>query len=47
MAHSRKDTYVASPQWAKHLRPIGKRKINKRERLAAKTRISKDIKNNP
>jgi len=38
-----RDTYVASTQWAKHLRPYEKRKTHKRERLASKTRIIKEI----
>lgn len=41
MAHKRKDSLVPPTEWAKHLRPFGKRKQNKLERLAAK----KDIKN--
>lgn len=39
MAHSRKDTYVKPNSWAKHLRPEGKRKQNKLERLTAKKRV--------
>ena len=41
MAHKRKDTLASPTEWAKHLRPFGKRKQAKLERLAAK----KDIKN--
>ena len=41
MAHKRKDSLVPPSEWAKHLRPFGKRKQAKLERLAAK----KDIKN--
>jgi len=43
MAHARKDTYVRSPEWWKHLRPFLKRKQNKRERLASQRRISKEL----
>lgn len=41
MAHKRKDSLVPPTEWAKHLRPFGKRKQAKLERLAAK----KEIKN--
>ncbi len=34
MAHKRKDTYVAG-EWAKHLKPDGKREMAKAERRAA------------
>lgn len=36
MAHARKDTLTAPPQWWKHLRPFFKRKTAKAERRAAK-----------
>lgn len=38
MAHKRKDTYV-SGEWAKHLKPDGKRRQAKAERAAAHVRI--------
>ena len=41
MAHKRKDSLVPPTEWAKHLRPFGKRKQNKLERLAAKKEIKK------
>ena len=43
MSHVRKDSSVAPEGWEKHLRPFSKRKLSKRERLAAKTKIKKDI----
>lgn len=39
MAHKRKDTYTASPQWWKHLRPYTKRRVAKRERKAEQALI--------
>ena len=42
MAHKRKDTLVASPQWWKHLREF-KRFVSKAERRAAKFEIDADI----
>ena len=42
MSHKRKDTLVRVTDWAKHLRPSGKRMQAKRERLAAKKEIKKD-----
>ena len=39
MAHTRKDTLTAVMEWAKHLRPFGKRMQAKKERNAAKKRI--------
>jgi hypothetical protein len=42
-----KDTHITSSEWAKHKRPSEKRKIHKRERLAAKNRIHKETQNNP
>jgi hypothetical protein len=41
MAHVRKDTLAKTSEWAKHLRPFGKRKQAKAERRAA----TKEIKN--
>jgi hypothetical protein len=42
MAHKRKDTLVATTEWAKHLRPFLKRKQSKKERQAAKKEIKKE-----
>jgi hypothetical protein len=39
MAHARKDTYVAPKEWAKHLRPDGKRVQAKCERKVAKKKL--------
>jgi hypothetical protein len=35
MAHKRKDTPVAAPEWWPHLRPYNKRRVAKKERRAA------------
>jgi hypothetical protein len=35
MAHKRKDTLVAAPEWWRHLRPYSKRRVAKKERRAA------------
>ena len=35
MAHKRKDTLVAAPEWWPHLRPYNKRRVAKKERRAA------------
>jgi hypothetical protein len=43
MAHKRKDTRVASPEWWKHLRPYNKRKLSKAERRAAKGEITEEM----
>lgn len=43
MAHKRKDTYVPG-EWAKHLKPTGKRQMAKAERRAVKRRISDEEK---
>lgn len=43
MAHTRKDTLVPPSEWAKHLRPYGKRLQSKAERKAAKKHITKEI----
>jgi hypothetical protein len=42
MAHKRKDTFVAPPEWWKHLRPFNKRVVAKRERRAANRSIGND-----
>ena len=34
MSHVKKGQQTASPEWAKHLRPDGKREFWKRERLS-------------
>jgi predicted nucleic acid-binding Zn ribbon protein len=39
MAHKRKDTLSAPKEWAKHLRPFGKKIQSKSERRAAKKDI--------
>ena len=41
MAHKRKDTFAKSREWAKHLRPSGKREQVVRERKAAQREIHK------
>lgn len=41
MAHKRKDTYIPG-EWARHLKPDGKRQMAKAERRAAKNRIRQD-----
>jgi hypothetical protein len=43
MAHVRKDTKVAPPEWWKHLRPYNKRKLSRAERRAAIEEITDDI----
>jgi len=45
MAHKRKDTLTAPPDWWKHLRPFNKRKVAKSERRASKKEIEKDLEN--
>lgn len=40
MAHKRKDTLTKPPEWWKHLRPYNKRRVAKRERLAARRQIN-------
>ena len=42
MAHKRKDTLTQTTEWAKHLRPIGKRIQAKKERNASKKEIRKE-----
>ena len=42
MSHVRKDTLKRCIEWAKHLRPYGKRVQAKRERGAAKDQIRKE-----
>lgn len=39
MAHVRKDTLTKTREWWKHLRPFGKRRQAKGERVAAKSLI--------
>jgi hypothetical protein len=41
MAHVRKDTLAASREWAKHLRPWGKKEMAHAERQAVKKEIRK------
>ena len=45
MAHKRKDTLVAAPEWWRHLRPCYKRRGAKKERRAA-YRIIQDTREN-
>lgn len=45
MAHTRKDTLTAPPEWWRHLRPLNKRRVAKRERRAATRLIAKDREN--
>ena len=40
MAHAK--DHVKNTEWAKHLRPFGKKQQNQKERRAAKVRIKKD-----
>jgi len=42
MAHKRKDTLAAPPEWWKHLRPFNKRVVAKRERRAATQSLRAD-----
>jgi hypothetical protein len=35
MAHTRQDTLTPPPEWWRHLRPMNKRRVAKRERRAA------------
>src|SRR5439155_9829642 len=43
MAHVRKDTLTAPPEWWKHFRPWNKRCASKRERQAARKLIRRAI----
>jgi len=43
MSHKRKGQLTTSPEWAKHLRKIGKRFFWKGERIAEKRMIEKNI----
>lgn len=43
MAHVRKDTKVAPPEWWKHLRPYNKRKLAKAERRVARGEITDEM----
>jgi hypothetical protein len=45
MAHKRKDSLVPSSEWAVHLRPFGKRKQSKLERLESRREIRKALEN--
>jgi hypothetical protein len=40
MGHARKDTLAKSVEWAKHLRPFGKRRQARKERNAVKHLIA-------
>jgi hypothetical protein len=42
MAHTRKDTLTRTHEWAKHLRPFGKRRQSKAERKAAEKQIKEE-----
>jgi hypothetical protein len=42
MSHVRKDTLTKPRQWAKHLRPYGKRMQSKAERQAVKKEIERE-----
>ena len=42
MAHKRKDTLTAPLEWAKHLRPFGKKQQSAKERRAARKQIRRD-----
>jgi hypothetical protein len=42
MGHVRKDTLSTPVEWAKHLRPWGKRVQSKAERKAAQKEVKKD-----
>jgi hypothetical protein len=39
MAHKRKDTLVAAPEWWRHLRPYNKRRVARKEPRAANRSI--------
>jgi hypothetical protein len=43
MAHTRKDTLTKPIEWAKHLRPYGKKRQQHKERVAAQKQINKEI----
>lgn len=47
MARKRKDTYCVTGEWAKHLKPYGKRVMAKAERREANRTIDKDVKDIP
>lgn len=40
MTHKRKDTLTKPVEWAKHLRPFGKRRQSHKERQASKENIN-------
>ena len=44
MSHVRKDTLAKTREWAKHLRPFGKRKQSKMERQAVAREIETQVK---
>jgi hypothetical protein len=44
MAHKRKDTLTKAVEWWKHLRPFNKRRVSKRERVAAEKEILEERK---
>lgn len=46
MAHKKKNQLTVSPEWAKHLRKIGKRFFWKTERLAEKIQIDDELAHN-
>ena len=46
MARKRKDTYCGTGEWAKHLKPYGKRVMAKAERREAVRTIAKTIQDN-
>ena len=43
MAHTRKDTFTRPCEWAKHLRPDGKRRQAKKERVVKKKIVDREI----
>jgi len=47
MAHKRKDTLVAAPEWWRHLRPYNKRRLANKERRAASREIVAHFKISP
>lgn len=47
MGKVNQSTLTRSIDWAKHLRPFGKRAQARRERIAAKKEIEKEVKDDP
>lgn len=47
MAHVRKDTLVAPPEWWKHLRGFNKRRLNKAERRAGRVSLESEVEEGP